>query len=954
MIDLTLLENYTAQKGALPSRSYYIPFSSFTDEIRKECSDRVTLLGEWKFAYYPYYTQSVEADEPTQTIAVPSCWQKLGYDYEQYTNINYPIPYNPPYIDRENPCGVYVTKYFVEKKQGKYYIIFEGVDSAYYLSVNGKEVGFATGTHCYHEFDITDFVRAGENKIRVTVFKWCSGTYLEDQDKFRYSGIIRDVYILRRPDDHLRDYKITADYSGDGGKIVVTADKPVCVSLYDNEKLLETKNGNDCVFEIDGVKLWTAETPNLYRLELKYNGECIVDYIGVRKISIDGNVYKINGKPVKFRGVNRHSSTAAGAVETLEDIDKDLALMKENNINAIRTAHYMPAAYLPLLCDKYGFYVLEECDIETHGEVQTSGSFVADDWNRSARNGNYADSFFMRTSAMFERDKNRACVVMWSLGNESGWGDNFIETSRYLHSVDSRPVQYEVASTTLGFGNKETDVHSMMYIGVEKCEEILGGDDCTKPFLLCEYSHAMGNSCGDLNDYREVFDRYDGALGGFVWEWCDHAVKTKDGKFLWGGESGEFMHSGNFCIDGLVTLDRVGGSALKELKEVYAPVDVNYSDGKITVKNRYDFVSLDGMECVCRIMRNGEKIFESKLDLQDIKAHVSKTFDLPVHARFEEYETADFFFYINGREIAKRQIILSDTYEKSFSNECGKVRIVENEDRFVVVTTLSGTYTVGRNGMISSAVLGNRELLKDPIRLNTSRAFIDNDKKMQTSILEGVTMREIAESVYFFAREMRVEKNMIFVKGALVVVQLGWRVDAEISYAFYDDGRIHIGVKALQKPNGLDDFLMRFGFEIQLADEYDRVKYFGRGPDECYEDKKHLATVGLYDEKLEDMYVLYLKSQESGSHVDTRDVRVYGGKGSVTVFSNKNFSFSVAPYKSDEYPLHIYEVKKSLSPVLNIDYRMRGIGSASCGPELMNKYKITEENISFSFDLIFK
>lgn len=953
-MDLTLLENYTAQKGALPPRSYYIPFSSFTDEIRKERSDRVTVLDKWKFAYYPFYTQSVEADEPTQTIAVPSCWQKLGYDYEQYTNINYPIPYNPPFIDRENPCGVYVTKYFVDEKQGKYYIIFEGVDSAYYLSVNGKEVGFATGTHCTHEFDITDFVRTGENKIRVTVFKWCSGTYLEDQDKFRYSGIIRDVYILRRPDDHLRDYKITADYSGDGGKIVVAADKPVYVSLYDNGKSLGTKSGSDCVFEIEGVKLWTAETPNLYRLELEYNGECIVDYIGVRKISIDGNVYKINGKPVKFRGVNRHSSTVAGAVETLEDIEKDLALMKENNINAIRTAHYMPAAYLPLLCDKYGFYVLEECDIETHGEVQTSGNYIVEDWSRSANNENYRDSFQMRASSMLERDKNRPSIVMWSMGNESGWGKNFVEMSEYLHNLDSRPVHYEGATLLLKDDDKEIDIYSLMYAYVEKCEEILESGKCEKPFLLCEYSHAMGNSCGDLGDYWEVFDRYDQSLGGFVWEWCDHAVKTKGGKFLWGGESGEFMHSDNFCVDGLVTPDRRISSALKELKEMYAPVDVRFADGKFTVKNRNDFLASDGIECIYFVKQNGKIVSENKLDISGIMPRESKTFDLSVPVCRDEYKTVDFYFYKDEREIAKRQIILSDVFTESFSDDFSNVVITERNDRSAVVKTGGATYIVGRNGMLSSVSVGGREMLKSPVKLNTHRALIDNDKRMKWTVLEGVPLGEILRNVGFFARETRVEKNTVFVKGALAVAELAWRVEVEICYSFFNDGRIHTKVNAVQKPNGLDDFLMRFGFEIQLADEYERVKYFGRGPDECYEDKRHLATVGLYDEKLEDMYVLYLKSQEGGSHVDTRKAEVYGKSGSVTAFSNKNFSFSVAPYKSDEYPLHMHDVEKSRAPVFNIDYRMRGVGSYSCGPALMDKYKICEENIAFSFDLIFR
>lgn len=318
-----------------------------------------------------------------------------------------------------------------------------------------------------------------------------------------------------------------------------------------------------------------------------------------------------------------------------------------------------------------------------------------------------------------------------------------------------------------------------------------------------------------------------------------------------------------------------------------------------------------------------------------------------------DYETVDFSFYVGNTEIATRQIILHDVYSQGFSSECASVSAVMASDRSVIVKTRGAVYKIGRDGMINSVTVAGREKLKSPVKLNTHRAFIDNDKRMKQSVLEGVELGEIVKRAYFFARETKVDGNVVYVKGAIVSVQLGWRIDTEIVYAFYDDGRVGIDVNAVQKPNGLNDFLMRFGFEIPLSEEYERIKYFGRGPGECYEDKKHSATVGLYDEKIEDMYVLYLKSQEGGSHVDSRKAEIYGKNGSVTAFSDKNFSFSLSPCKTDEYPIHIDDVKVTRSPVFNIDYRMRGIGSASCGPELLDKYKITEENISFSFDLIF-
>ena len=560
-MNLNYLESCVPSIGAMKERSYYIPSNTANLGIDKTKSPRVTMLNNWNFKYYPYYQSEMLTITPNEVVYVPHNWQKLGYDEEPYLNCSYAIPYNPPYVECDNPCAVYVTNLNIDSLTDKKYIVFEGVDSAYYLYVNGNFIGYATGSHCVHEYDITSALKVGDNEIRVIVFKWCAGTFIECQDKFRLSGIFRDVYVLSRPNDHLFNYKFTTDYTAENGVITVEVDKPCKVSVYDENELIGQKTGENVTFNIENVKLWSCETPNLYKIVLEYNGEVITDYVGVRKITIDGRVFKLNGKPIKIKGVNRHSSNEKGYVETLEDIELDLKIMREHNVNAIRTSHYQPHPYLTQLCDKYGIYLILECDIETHGEVLTTCGNDNTKWDRLANREDYKPLYLERARIMYERDKNRASVIMWSLGNEAGFGNNFIEMANYLHKVDNRPVHYEGACRANGYVNclcydvGVLDVYSRMYPSIPDCEKILADENLKMPFYLCEYTHAMGNSSGDINDYWKIIYNNDGFMGGCIWEWCDHTV-IKGDKYLFGGDMNERHHQGNFCVDGLVDTDR--------------------------------------------------------------------------------------------------------------------------------------------------------------------------------------------------------------------------------------------------------------------------------------------------------------------------------------------------------------------------------------------------------------
>lgn len=959
-MDLKLLEGYAPSVGALPFRSYYIPFKNAKYDINKEKSDQVKVLDKWKFEYFPFYTAAVDDCKPEREITVPSCWQLLGYDYNQYTNTHYPFPFDPPYIRRENPCGVYETEYTVENKNGKYYIIFDGVDSAYYLFVNGREIGFATGSHVYHEFDITDYVNEGKNLIRAVVFKWCFGSYLEDQDKFRFSGIIRDVYVLNRPNEHITDYKITTDYSGNVGKITVKTDKNAEIKVYDGEELIATQVGEKCEFVIENVKLWSGETPFLYTVTLSYGGEVITDFVGVRKVTIDGRKFLLNGKPIKLKGVNRHTSTPKGNVEDIDDILLDLKILKEHNVNAIRTSHYQPHPYLPLLCDKAGIYLMLEADIENHGFLDTNFEKLKHgDITECIDNPLWKAACTERTVNAFQRDKNRASVIIWSLGNESGWGCNFVATADYLHSEDDRPVHYENYSR---YNNRdtvydvpETDVFSYMYMGINDCAATLKNPATTKPLVLCEYTHAMGNSCGDIKAYWDLIYSTDDFVGGFIWEYCDHYIKDEDGCEKYGGDFGEFPHFGKCCVDGLVDNDRKFiHSSLKETKEVYAPVDVKYENGEYEIINRYDFISLDGLKCKCFVEVNGEKVRDVTVDVSGIPARGSRKIKIDTDG-LKGYVTVNFYFYENDFEIAKRQVILSKDYPLELVTSRDAVELFKNEDDGITAVAGNVKFVIGRDGTLSSIKKDGTEYLKEPARLLARRAYIDNELqdiyfRMTTQLMADNQIATILSKAYFYAIERNIEGNKAIIKGRYEINALAWHIDVTLVYAFYDDGSVNIDVKAERHGEEWRNMITKFGFEFSLCDGLENLEYFGRGKYESYEDKKLLAVVGKYKMKTKDNFVYYVHPQEGGSHVETREVALTNnaGKG-LSVVSGEDFSFSVQPLKIDEYPTHRVDMLKKHDTVLCVDYRNRAVGSRSCGDELPPSLLINEKVMSYEF-----
>lgn len=699
-------------ENTMPDRNYYIPAEKAysTPLDARDHSDRVQFLnGTWKFRYYDsiyklqdeFYSEGYDVSG-FDDIPVPSVWQMHGYDYHQYTNVRYPFAFDPPYVPKDNPCGAYVTDFIYDQNEDAplAHLNFEGVDSCFYVWLNGRYVGYSQVSHSTSEFDITEFIRNGSNRLCVLVLKWCDGSYLEDQDKFRMSGIFRDVYILKRSEGAVYDYfiKTSCDDINDPTKAEVNIDftaftgyscgedrfssKPetgvdkdtdsnvdIEVTILDAEgricssgcvkreicaqgdtnaaEIKTTVSSSSITLSIDSPVLWNAERPFLYTVIIRCAGEVITDRIGIREITIENKIVYINGMPIKFHGVNRHDSDpVTGFTISREQIVRDMSLMKQHNVNAIRTSHYPNVPYFYELCDEYGFYVIDEADIEAHGPSElyyadNSWDNKAARWNEPiADNPEFCESILDRVKRCVIRDKNRPCVVIWSMGNESAYGVTFEKALAWVKSYDkSRLTHYESAQYTDGkrkYDYSNLDLYSRMYPSISEMAEYIDGDG-DKPYILCEYCHAMGNGPGDLEDYFQFFDSHETTCGGFVWEWCDHAIykgKAANGKamYAYGGDSGETIHDGNFCMDGLVYPDRRPHTGLLEFKNIHRPVRIaNYdgANGILTLHNYLDFTDIrDYLTMSYEVTCDGQVVTSGNIDVPSVAPHGDGTVSL--------------------------------------------------------------------------------------------------------------------------------------------------------------------------------------------------------------------------------------------------------------------------------------------------------------------------------------
>ena len=993
-------------ENTMPARAYYIPASKRMDNLveHREESDRMQLLnGTWKFQYfnsiYDIQDSFFEKNYDTENfdeIQVPSVWQMAGYDTHQYTNIRYPFPFDPPYVPQDIPCGAYVHnfEYSRDEKASKAFLNFEGVDSCFYVWINGSYIGYSQVSHMTSEFDVTDVLQDGKNTVAVLVMKWCDGSYLEDQDKFRMSGIFRDVYILKRPKQAISDYHIKTRIEDMLAKVEIEMKfySPLNVKIS-----IEDRNGavvalgsiaeeGTAVLEIASPELWNTENPYLYKLILETENEVIVDHIALRKIEIKDQVIYLNGQKIKFRGVNRHDSDpVTGFTINLEQITTDLTLMKQHNFNAIRSSHYPNAPFFYEMCDKYGFMVIDEADIEAHGPFMIYRKEDTD-YNRFKRwNEKIADdpvweeAIVDRVKLMVERDKNRFCIVMWSMGNESAYGCNFEKALEWTKNFDpDRITQYESAryrnyDETYDYSN--LDVYSRMYPALSEIQEYLDKDG-SKPFLLVEYCHSMGNGPGDFEDYFQMIQDNDKMCGGFVWEWCDHAIAhgtAENGKtiYAYGGDHGEEIHDGNFCMDGLVYPDRTVHTGLLEYKNVYRPARVISYDkesGELVLHNYMDFDDLkDYVKISYELTQDGLVISKGKLPEVSAAPHSEGKINLKINVPESGKCYLKFIYHL------KKELPLLDEDhilgfdEIEVSQKDAKCQLAEKwvektvtdselqvseDDTQIHIKGREFAYTIDRRtALFTEMKFAGREYLNHPMELNIWRAPTDNDMYIKSEWKKAHYDKAYTRA--YTTEVVQGKHGVKITSHASVVAETVQKIlDVTITWKIEAAGKIDADI-AVTKDDEFPD-LPRFGVRMFLDKKLSAVRYFGMGPQESYCDKHQAASHGLYHANVDDLHEDYIRPQENGSHYDCEYVELNNSRYGIVASAEKAFSFNASYYTQEELEkkTHNYELTESDSVVFCVDYALNGIGSNSCGPVVLDQYRFDDVLFRFQFTLI--
>lgn len=972
----------TLHVGCEKPRAYFVPFPcgcASKNAERGESTFFKSLCGEWNFKFFKSVNDVCDlSTEGSDKLTVPMSWQMAlgrGYDVPNYTNVNYPIPYDPPFVPDENPCGLYSRKFTVPAAMAgkKIYLNFEGVDSAFYVWVNDEFAAYSQVSHMTSEIDVTSLVHAGENEIKVLVLKWSDGTYLEDQDMWRMSGIFREVYLLFRDETHIRDIFVhcdlddsftDADFTVDvdvTGKATVewTLDCP-CGETISSGKCDVDESGKIVVPTIKNAKLWSDEEPNLYTLTLHCGNEYITLPIGARRVEIKDGCVVINGKKVKAKGVNRHDSHhLLGHATPVEHMVRDIMIMKAHNVNMVRTSHYPNDPRFTALCDKYGIYVCDETDLETHG---------ARPWYALSRSPEWEGEYVDRVQRMVERDKNHPCVIFWSLGNESGWGQNHVAMHTWIKSRDtSRIVHYEGANYDYNDGKylrDVTDIESRMYPNPTWCDNYCKNPERDEPLFLCEYSHAMGNGPGDLRDYWEVIEANDNFFGGCVWEFIDHSVaigdKYGDPSFTYGGDFGDHPNDGNFCVDGLVYPDRRVHTGLEELKQAIMPVAVReVKPGTVAIKSRRYFKSLSDISMAWTVKVDGKAVKSGVHPNLDIAPEAEEVFEivpeneLPAHGTV----TLDLSFRQNkptewadvGYEVGFAQFIYERAEKIKAAPALYPVELCENREEYTV-TVGETVYKISKfSGMITDICDNGEHLITKPVVPQIWRAPTDNDRNVQwdwrNSSIHNAKVKCYSTEV------VKADENeaVILSKISLAAAPNEVVLRADVTYTV----KYGMGIKIAcdVKWNVQKKHYPRFGMRLTMPEGAEQMRYFGYGPNESYVDKRLASKLGEYKSTVTENYEPYVFPQENSSHWGCRwaDVHTVAGHGFLFT-SCEPFSFNASHFSPEQLTetRHHYELKREPETTVMLDMRMDGIGSNSCGPELAEKYRFNETEFSSS------
>lgn len=939
------------QENRLPQRAYYIP----------EGEGALTSLnGCWRFDFY------ARDDDPTPEksgqIDVPSCWQCRGYERPYYTNVVYPHPVDPPYVPMDNPMGVYTRTFRISDGNRRHYVVFEGVSSCVELYINGCFAGWSQGSHLQAEFDITPFVRVGENEITAKVRKWCFGSYLEDQDFFRYHGIFRDVYLLSRPEGHLRDVDIRTK---NDGSIRIAFDGTAEVTLRDAEgNCLQSGRFTDgATLFVEKPVLWNAEKPYLYELSLSCAGETIRQEVGFVEYGVnERHAFTVNGVEVKLRGVNHHDTHPTnGYAMTEEELLRDLQLMKKLNMNCVRTSHYPPHPKFLQFCDRLGLYVMLETDLETHGfSNRTAGGNGYDCLNGNpAWPGNRAEwlpACLERMQRAYQRDKNHACVFAWSTGNESGHCENHRAMIEWLRETDSRRlIHCEDASRAAVSSTHPApeyytrpDLHSRMYPQLAEVEAYARDETKTLPYFLCEYSHAMGNGPGDVGDYWEIIDRYPKLIGGCVWEWADH-VYLENGTAKYGGDFGELTHDGNFCADGLVTHERKFKAGTKNVKYAYQYVRFDLNGDELSIKNGYSFTNLNEYRLEIEVTVDGA-VFSAQTLSPELAPGESCAIRLsrPERCTLGAFVVCQMYDR-DGEQVALWESPL-DVPRQSPARKAAPVAVTEQTQVFSVCGD-GFRYEISKHtGLPRQIWKDGTPQLAAPAELTVWRAPTDNDRHIRLrwghpDSWQGENLDRIFTHVY----EARAEENRLFVKGSLAGVGRMPFLRFTLEYRFFSDGEAELFLTGEIREDCV--WLPRLGFEFTMFPTQSRFRYFGRGPEENYRDMRLHVTTGVFESSAEAEYFPYVKPQEHGNHTACRLLQMENG----LVFRTED-EFECAVSQFSSYALsraaHASELAADGMVHVRVDYKVSGLGSQSCGPELPEKYRLSEKKFEMCFSIL--
>lgn len=998
--------------GCEEPRAYFIPFGSDEAALcrQRDGSSRFfSLCGEWNFRFYPVpddiedFTGADFSVSGMDKMTVPRSWQTVlgkGYDVPNYTNIRYPFPLDPPFVPDKNPSALYVRDFtlpeaFLEGRE--IYMNFEGVDSCFYLYVNDEFAGYSQVSHSTSEFNVTSFLRPGRNTVKVLVFKWCDGSYLEDQDKFRYSGIFREVYLLSRDKVHIRDFYCRPELNRTYSQGVLN----VALSLTGKEEVSyrllgpsgREEDAGSIILDGEGEfeilvarpHLWSDETPSLYSLLITCGGEHICQKIGFRDLVIRDKVIYINGKKVKAKGVNRHDSNPIlGSATPYDHMTEDLYILKRHNVNMIRTSHYPNDPRFTELCDRLGFYVCNETDLETHGMQQLGN------WDYVVGSPDFTESLLDRVKRLFERDKNHACVIMWSLGNESGVGDNQRLMSEYVHSrcpsaiVHCEDVSRRLHAPVLKKDKLEpediveypwVDVESRMYPTLRESLIYLKEKRFTKPYFLCEYCHAMGNGPGDLKAYWDMIYANDAFFGGCVWEFTDHSVATGDDiyntpKYVYGGDFGDFPNDANFCVDGLVYPDRRVHTGLMEYKQVIKPFsayDFAPDGTSFRIKNLRFFRDLSDLSLYWSIERDGRVILDGNIPELKIAPQKSRKYLIDVPAglltgecyinvfvrqnRTEEWAPA-------GYEVGFEQSKLASAPRAAITESAvrGNLILHKSSKYFSVISDRCEYRISYTTGLIFSAVSDGKEMLSSPITPAIWRAPTDNDRKVKEDWYRAGYDRVGVKCYSVDIPELTADRITVCVSLSLGASYLPPVMKIAAEYVFTSAGDVTLKLDGKVR-EGLP-FLPRFGVEFIMPEGNERLEYFGRGPVESYADKRHASRQSRFLTTVSENFEHYVRPQENMAHTDTRWTAVTDlcGHGLMAFRAGDcdSFSFNCSHFTPAYLTRtgHDYELVPLRETVINLDLKQSGIGSNSCGPALAPEYRMNASEYSFSCRLL--